>query len=354
MVHTPSYPYVQCLGTAGGPTIWLEENPSHGQISSCRCGIATAIVISPQCWYLVDAGHGSYMQARRAGLAIEHLRGVFITHLHSDHIIDLNNFVLFGLFSRPDGQMPKVPIFGPADRGELPEVSTNADPQHPPQALYPANPTPGIVDTFDSLMAAAATDINDRVLDALRPSPLDLWAPEDIKLPADCGFNPNHCPTPAMQPFEVHADEHVRVSATLVEHPPIAPAFAFRFDIAGGLSVTISGDTKPCENLVRLAQNTDLLLHEAIDFQWVAARYPGDDERSQAGREHHHKSHSSPRGAAEVAEKAVAKKLALHHLVPSSSPREVWLEAADYCSCTVLIPEDLERIELAGDQPCTH
>lgn len=343
-----TYPYVQCLGTAGGPTIWLEEDPHHPELGACRCGISTAIVTSPTRWYLVDAGHGAYMQARRAGLSIEHLGGVFITHLHSDHIIDLNNFVLFGLFSRPDGEMPRVPIFGPADRGELPQVSSNADPHNPPQAVYPNNPTPGIVDTFDALMAAVATDINDRVLDALRPSPLELWDPKDIELPQDCGFHPNDCPTPSMQPFEVYADRHVRVSATLVEHPPIAPAFAFRFDIAGGVSITISGDTRPCENLVRLAEGTDLLLHEAIDFDWVQARYPGEDERSQAGREHHHKSHSSPAGAAEVAEKAQAKRLALHHLVPSSSPKDVWLRAQDHCSCPVIIPEDLERIYVTG------
>ena len=70
----------------------------------------------------------------------------------------------------------------------------------------------------------------------------------------------------------VHEDENVRVTAILVEHPPVAPAFAFRFDTAEG-SVTISGDTAPTQNLVRLARDTDLLMHEAIDFDWVRRGY---------------------------------------------------------------------------------
>src|SRR6185437_4404370 len=58
----------------------------------------------------------------------------------------------------------------------------------------------------------------------------------------------------------VMQDENVRVTATLVDHPPVFPAFAYRFD-ASDRSIVISGDTRPCENLVKLAQKADVLVH---------------------------------------------------------------------------------------------
>jgi len=58
-------------------------------------------------------------------------------------------------------------------------------------------------------------------------------------------------------------DENVRVTATLVDHPPVFPAFAYRFD-ASDRSIVISGDTRPCENLVKLAQKVDVLVHSAM------------------------------------------------------------------------------------------
>jgi ribonuclease BN (tRNA processing enzyme) len=48
-------------------------------------------------------------------------------------------------------------------------------------------------------------------------------------------------------------DENVKVTATLVHHPPVVPAFGYRFD-AADRSIVISGDTAPSDNLIQLAQ----------------------------------------------------------------------------------------------------
>ena len=86
----------------------------------------------------------------------------------------------------------------------------------------------------------------------------------------------------------------VRVEATLVRHPPVAPDFAYRFTSEGG-SVTVSGDTAPTDNLVRLAHGSDLLLHEAIDMAWVEEFYPAErfGEERHARIDHHRRSHTS-------------------------------------------------------------
>lgn len=328
-------PRVVTLGTAGGPRWWTGENAGK------RSGIATAVVVGDRT-YLVDAGHGVGRQMMLADLPPSSLHGIFLTHLHSDHTIDLGSLAIFGLFTFSPDQH-RIKILGPGDRGALPPVSPRAT--VPPSPLFPERPTPGVTGMFTHLMAAYATDLNDRILDSLRPSPFDYFDPEDILIPAGTGYHPNTNPTPAgMEPFEVYRDDHVRVSAILVEHPPIAPAFAYRFDTDHG-SVTVSGDTAPCDNLVRLARDTDLLLHEAIDFDWVERTYAGSgNSTGQASRDHHRKSHTSAAEAVELATRAGAKALALHHLVPGTTPRKVWLAAGEDFAGAYHVPDDLDSI----------
>lgn len=329
-------PYVITLGTAGGPRWWFR--PGAG----ARSGIATALVVGDR-WYLIDAGQQAFRQAAAAGLDFNELGGVFLTHLHSDHVCDLASLALFGLYLRGHAGGP-VRILGPGDRGMLPPVSDRADTT--PTPVAPRHPTPGTRDLFDLLCRAYATDLNDRVLDSMRHSPLDLFRATDIELPDETGASPNERVAPTMSPFPVFEDDRIRVQATLVEHPPVFPAFGFRIDTEGG-SVTISGDTAPTDNVVTLAADTDLLLHEAIDFSWVDELYADrNDELSAASRDHHHKSHTSPEQAIKLAESAGARQLALHHLVPGFPGEDRWHALATGHGRRPLIPDDLTTVPL--------
>lgn len=332
-------PRIVTLGTAGGPRWWASKNGQH------RHGIATAVVVG-ETFYLVDAGLGVGRQLEKAGLTFNQMRALFVTHLHSDHTVDIPSLLLMGLYERDLGMLDPIQIIGPGDRGALPPVSPRAEVA--PQPVFPENPTPGVTGLVNSVVQAFATDFNDRILDALRPSPLDCFSATDIEIPADIGYHPNDNPTPAgMAPFEIYRDELVTVTAILVEHPPVAPAFAFRFDTVQG-SVTISGDTTATDNLVTLAQGTDLLLHEAIDFDWVESRYGSSkSEADQASIDHHRKSHTSPEQAIELATRAGASRLALHHLVPGSSPEGRWAELAPSFAGDFYIPNDLDSISFA-------
>lgn len=327
--------HVVTLGTAGGPRFWR---------GATRTGIATAVVVDDG-FYLVDCGHGVGRQIERAGLDMGSLKGVFITHLHSDHTVDLNTLALFGLFELQHRIGRPVPILGPGDRGVLPPVSPRATVA--PRPLAPHSPTPGIVEMFTRLMEAHATDLNDRIIDALRPSPLELFAPQDIEIPAEVGFHANENPVPDMDPFEIYRDDQVSVSATLVQHPPIAPAFAFRFDTAQG-SVCISGDTTYTPNMVALSQGAGLVLHEALDFDFIEAMYAGKaDETSQASLEHHYKSHTSLQDAVRVGREAGARRLALHHLVPGMDQTNVWNAGHTDFEGEFMVPDDLDVIPIS-------
>lgn len=328
-----SAPHVVTLGTAGGPRWWTD---AQGQP---RQGIATAIVVN-NAWYLVDCGSGVGRQIRSSGLSMVDLRGVFVTHMHSDHTVDLASLMLFAPFEIKQAHKKPIPLLGPGDRGQITPLSVRAT--NRPEPVNPAAPGGGIESLFSGLTFAYAADLNDRIMDSLTPGPYDQFAPQNIEIPTESGFDPDTNVAPDMDPFVIFEDENVQVSATLVSHPPTAPAFGFRFDTAAG-SVTISGDTSPCQNLVRLADQTDLLLHEVISLDTMAELYT-NTAMLQATMDHHRRAHTTAEDAGTLATQAGARRLALHHLVPSHAPEEMWHQAASTYDGPLHIPADLEII----------
>lgn len=321
------------LGTAGGP-VWATD----------RAGISSAVVVGDAV-YLVDCGKGCGQQLRRAGLELADLRGIFITHLHSDHIADYFNLQLYGWYQNLERARRPVHAYGPGDRGVLPPIAAAS--QALPRVVNPAEPTPGLVGTTRHLMRAHATDINDRMRDNLRTDLAELVAAHDIAIPNDVPFHANENPSPAMDPFVVHEDDRVRVSATLVQHAPIAPAFGFRFDGERG-SVVFSGDTGMSDNLVRLAGGADVLVHEVIDETWLHESYGPAPRgaREQAMLDHHRTAHTGITDTGRVAEKAGVSTLVLHHFVFSTVPLARWDEAATTFSGRVVVGNDLDRIHV--------
>ena len=127
----------------------------------------------------------------------------------------------------------------------------------------------------------------------------------------------------------VMQDERVKVTTTLVDHPPVVPALAFRFDCPDR-SIVFSGDTNRSDNLVRLANGADLLVHEAL---WVAAvdRLVARVPNAATLKKHIIDSHTSVEDAGRVAAAAGVKTLVLTHFVPGDDPSitdEQWAEGA--------------------------
>jgi len=335
------------LGTAGGPVWWPNSD---------REGISSALVVGDAV-YLVDCGDGVGKRYKQAELGpinttsgmtgMENLRGIFLTHLHSDHTMDYFNLFLYGWYDGLTGIKQPVQIYGPGQRGQMEPIFHVPGKQQaaPPAIINPDNPTPGTVDMTNYLYQAYALDINDRMRDAHRPDLRNLMQVHDIKIPQIEGFiSPNETPVPKMDPFLVHEDERVRVTATLVNHFPIWPAFAFRFDTDEG-SVVFSGDTSPCDNLIKLAQGVDILVHEVIDTSWVDALFPPPiGEREQAFKEHLLSSHTSVDDVGKVAEAASAKTLVLSHIAPGHAPRKNLMRAQRNFSGQLIIGEDLMQI----------
>lgn len=138
----------------------------------------------------------------------------------------------------------------------------------------------------------------------------DVVKVRDIELP-DIGANAEDNLHPEMEPFEIYRDEDIRATAILVEHQPVFPAFAFRFDTADG-AVVFSSDTSLSENVARLAKGADVLVHEAIDLEY----FKSDESMPPALLEHLRASHADVDGLGALAQRAGVKTLVLNHLVP--------------------------------------
>ncbi len=301
------------LGTQAGPAIRVNET-----------GIASAVVVGGN-FYMVDFGLGCTRAAHSAGLRGRRFRAGFITHLHSDHVIELPGFLLWNWGHQVEGFESRVELYGPGQ---------DVDDRHH-AALA------GTAGMVQHLMKAFAYDLHIRTRDEGRP-PLNSLI-ETTEIPHPLAGTPG-----AGRPFTVFEDNYIQVSAVLVDHPPVRPALAFRFDTEDG-SVTFSGDTAECSALVELAQGTDILVHEAVNLDYYLAH-----DFNEEFINHQRQSHTSPEGAGRVAQRAGAKTLVLSHLAGVGS-HNFWQErAARTFDGTIHVARSGDRFRLAGDAASRH
>lgn len=314
------------VGTAGGP-IWRQADGLRG--------ISTVVEIAGA-RYLVDAGHSSAAGLWGAGAIgprdgmndLSAYRAGFLTHLHSDHTTDLPNFLVQGFIAGGLGSLDApFTLYGPGNRGQLPRAFPPGRPVDGP--FNPTDPTPGTKSMVRSLLEAFATDINDRMYDAGSPRIDKVTNAVDIVLPEGISSNFNG-PPPAMAPFTIFEDDLVRVTATLVDHGQLIPAYAFRFDSDDG-SIVISGDTTLTDNLMKMADGCDLLLHEVIDYDSVNASIEAlnvPPEVKAAFRNHMFGAHTTEKQLTALLKDIKVGTLALHHLVPGSIGEQAWHRVA--------------------------
>ncbi len=272
------------LGTKGGPRI-SADGPGPSQLVE-HAGRRV----------LVDAGEGVVHQLVRAGVDPATVRDIFITHHHSDHNVALGN-VLMAAWAH--GADEPIRVHGP----------------------------PPLREIVGHLLAAHRPDIAVRVADEGRVDLRDLV--EVVELDGTGG------------PVALGG---MRVSATAVEHAPVTPALAYRFD-ADGASLVISGDTAPSEALVALASGADLLVHEVVHPEHVREHRTNADWTRL--RRHLLESHTSIAEVGAVARRAGVRTLVLSHLVPGGVTEEQWRSGAGSTGgLDLVLGADLMRFSL--------
>lgn len=205
---------------------------------------------------LFDAGRGALQRLAQLNVPWQDVDGVFLTHLHSDHVVGFPDLWLTGWLVKPGRQRP-LHVWGPDGTKQM----------------------------MAHLEQAYAFDIRIRQSD-------DRAAPEGVVLVVT-----------EIAEGVVFEQDGVKVTAFAVDHGPVKPAFGYRVDYAGR-SVVLSGDTRPSPNLIRHAQGVDLLVHEVVA--------PSIFHGPSSVIEHH----TTPEQAGEVFARTKPRLAVYSHIVP--------------------------------------
>lgn len=281
--------FVALMGTKGGPAI----RPGSTMPTSSLLSLGGRRVV-------VDCGLGVAQGLIHQGMRLQDIDLIFITHLHSDHYLEL---------------------------GPLLHTAWTAGLKTPVQVWGP----PGLAAYWGHFIAAMQADIDLRIEDEGRPDLRDMVSFHDI--------------TPdAMMVFGA-----VTVTAMRNIHPPLIDTYALRFT-DGEKAIVFSGDTAFMPALASFAQGADLLIHEAMlgeALPALMARIGNGDDRLM---KHWLRAHTLAADAARIATMAGVKALALHHLIPSDDPAygpaEWQASVAPYWKNTFYLGHDGLRIAL--------
>ena len=257
-----------------------------------RAGAAT-LVRTPTHTLLVDAGRAVCMRLVAAGVLPVMLDAVLITHLHSDHICDLNDVVTTQWVMSP---VPKeLTIYGP----------------------------PGTQAVVDAMLAMLAPDVRYRL-----DHHADLnWAPQVNVIESSAGV--------------VMSDGDLRVVAEQTDHRPVEPSLGYRFEY-GGCKVVVAGDTLPCAGLDELCSDADVYVQTVLRDDLVRMV---PMQRFQDTIDYH----STVAQAAQTSKRAGVRTLVLTHQVPTPAPdsADEWIAIArEFFDGEIVFGEDLTTISV--------
>ncbi|MBD9594773.1 MBL fold metallo-hydrolase [Ensifer sp. ENS07] len=257
------------LGSKGGPAI----RPGGPWPTSSLLQIGGRTVV-------VDCGLGVTRGLTDAGVALKTLDLIVITHLHSDHVLELGPLIHTAWTA---GLSQPVGVYGP--------TGTRA--------------------YWQGFLQSMAFDIEIRIVDEGRP---------DLRMLVE---------VIEFSEGEIFSENGLTLSALRVDHPPVTDCFALRFDDAEG-SVVFSSDTAYFPLLADFAKGADILVHEAMLAEGVD-RLVARTGNGARLKEHLLASHSFAEQAAAIAAAAGVGRLVLHHLIPADDPEiseAHWIAAA--------------------------
>jgi ribonuclease Z len=264
------------------------------QVDPKRMGPANLVRHGVQA-FLVDCGSGTTQRLVEAGSAGRALDAVFLTHLHSDHVVDL--YQLF-VSSWHQGRTVPQRLFGP----------------------------PGIKRFVDGLFALWRPELEQRIAHEKRPN-MDGLKVEVTEFAAG----------------EIYDAGGVTVRAVEVAHQPVKFAYGFVFE-ASGRRLAFSGDTAYCPALIESARGADVLVHECFIH---GVMKPLKGIRTEEGIRNVASYHTLSSEVGKVASAAGVRCLVLNHFVPTQFDRNGVLAEVrrDYAG-PIVIGEDLMRLDL--------
>ena len=230
-------------------------------------------------FFIFDIGDGSARNIEQLRLPLTKIEAIFITHWHADHYFDLPEIINR---SWVRGRTNTISVYGP--------------------------------DPIDSIMHGLnmfVTPENQFRLDHHGPEIIDMSNANPIVNRVEINDSGEKA---------IYNKDDVVVTAFEVNHDPIDPAFGYKISFRGK-SLVISGDTKKDARLIAVSKDADILLHEALSFDFIERAQKIQEEAGMSRNATILKDildyHTSPVEAAEVAAAAGVKKLILTHLGPA-------------------------------------
>ena len=273
---------VVLLGTGVGPPVNLQQ---YG---------ASTLIEAGDVKLLFDCGRGATLRLTQVGVPIGSISRLFLTHLHSDHVIQIPDLLVTGWVG--GGRKIPLEVWGPE----------------------------GTSDMMDHLLQAFAFDIHMR---------RDV----DEKVPGEGIKVVSH----DIKEGVVFDERGVKVTAFLVDHSPVKPAFGYRIDYRDH-SVVLSGDTRVSENLIRFSEGVDVLVHEVLDAGTMQALFPTNPKFVEAILA----KHTTPEQAGEIFAR-VKPRLAVYSHAPNAE--RVITETRKKYAGPLQPAEDMLTIEI-GDK----
>ncbi len=230
-------------------------------------GCSLAIVVNNSS-YIVDFGPGLVRQAAAltpryggniAALAPKNLKTAFLTHLHSDHTTGYPDFILTPWVM---GRDEPLEVYGPEGTGEMTE----------------------------NILKAYKEDIKYRIYGE-EPANNQGWRVNVHEI--DTGV--------------VYKDNNVKVEAFKVEHGSWPDAYGYRFTTPDKV-IVVSGDTRPCDNIIKYAKGADILVHEVY-------YKAGWDKRDSTWQKYHAAHHTSTYELGRIASEAKPGLVVLYHIL---------------------------------------
>ena len=275
------------LGTKGGPRVGVgPSNPAN-------------LVMVNNTPFVIDCGMGVSHQLVTAGVPLESVKYIFISHHHSDHNLEYGNLVYNAWAA---GLSTPVHSFGPK----------------------------GIEAMTETYWQLNKFDVDTRIEDEGRPDPRKLLIAKDIT-----------------EDGVVLQTPDVKVTAFRTPHPPIVDNFAYKFETPDG-TIVFSSDTAYNPKLAEFAKGADVLVHEAIYLPWVD-RLVARVKNGATLKKHLLESHTAAEDVGRIADAAQVKVLVMSHLVPGELDvtDEQWSgEASKHFKGRLIVARDLMQLAL--------
>lgn len=268
---------------------------------------------------LFDCGEGTQQQMMRAKTGMKALTSIFVTHFHADHILGIPGLIQTMSFH---GRTEPLKIYGPHHVHEFTKILSALGYYKLKFEVEAIDLEPGDIIKRDGYSIHVAKtehsvpSLGYAIIEDERPGKFNRQKAIEL------GVSPG----PLFS--KLHKGESVEVEGKIIDSR----------DVVGegrpGRKIVYTGDTRPCESILQLSKNADLLIHEATltkeQQDWAIESM-----------------HSTAEEAAILAKKADASKLILTHFSSRySDDTTPILDEAKEIYESVIIAEDLMEIEI--------